>query len=1009
MGITSVAAVRRGVLVLALLALAPFVATRAFAQQRITGRVSDAADNRPIPAAAVLVTGTTIGQNSSDSGTFSFNVPADAKTFVVRRIGYLAQTVLITAGKTEYTVVMQRDILRLETQVVTGVATSVASQNAANAVAVVNTQEVNQVPAPTLENSLEGKIPGAVVENNNGGAPGGSVEVQVRGVTSIFGNSEPLYVVDGVIVNNQTVNADENAINRSGGGVTATGQASSGAPSSEDNGVNRIADINPDDIENIEVLKGASASAIYGSRASAGVIVITTKRGTTGKPRWNFSGQVGHYQLSNEYPYRSFPTLASAQAWYANDIKLGADKGAALAADNAFISSIYAPGQNYQRQLFGNGQAAYQADISVSGSSGGTQYFLSGLTKYDNGTMLNTGYAKQSLNTSVTQQFAQALTVTAGGTYIHDLTRRGISGNDNIGISPYNFFSYTPQIQNLARQNADGSWPINQFGTANAVADAIDIETPQEVSRFIGHGNINWTPWKTEHQALSFNAIGGADLSSFHALLYAPPFLQVEQQIYTGLPGTSVSNDATINYFNYSLNLTYHNTVLPFLDATTAVGWTRDKWTNTNPVVIGYNLLAGVNSPTAGTILNSYFYHTAQYDQSFYVGEQILTAGSRLALTGGVTSERSTSVGDINKFYYYPHFAGSYRIPQFVGFMDELKLRVATGQAGNLPTYGQKYTPYNQGLLDGVNGVQLPSLLGDAHVKPESSTETEMGFDATMFKSRAQFSATVYQKRLTSLLLQAGVAPSHGYTNIFLNGGEFTNQGIELSFLSTPLQLRNGFTWTNTFTFARNYSVVNSIPVPRFFAGRSFGFGSDLIAPGRSLTDIVDPNFKGPSGLNVQVGDFAPGYVVTMSNEFNWKGFRVFGLLDWSRGGNTINLTDTYFDTGPQLGTDSVAAANRLNAFVAGYESYVQTASFLKVREIAASYNLPASMVSKYGFGRLSSARISFEAYNLFSIFHYHGLDPQVSAFGNQAIGRGYDVTPFPPNSSYYLGLDLVL
>ena len=210
----------------------------------------------------------------------------------------------IVAGKTEYTITLQKDVLRLETQVVTGLATSVASQNAANAVSVVSTQDINQVPAPTIENSLQGKIPGAVIQSNNGGAPGGGLSIQVRGVTSINGNALPLYVVDGVIVNNETVQADENAINQAGGGMTSTGQSSAGAPSPEDNGINRIADINPDDIESLEVLKGASASAIYGSKASAGVVIITTKKGTSGKARWTVASQVGHYSLSNEFPIR---------------------------------------------------------------------------------------------------------------------------------------------------------------------------------------------------------------------------------------------------------------------------------------------------------------------------------------------------------------------------------------------------------------------------------------------------------------------------------------------------------------------------------------------------------------------------------------------------------------------------------------------------------------------------------------------------------------------------------
>ena len=569
MGNTSVAALRRGALGLALFALAPLART-ALAQQeegRVTGRVVDAAEHQPISTAQIVVTGTTIGQNSTDSGTFSLRIPADAKTITVRRIGYLAQTIAITPGKTDYTIALQRDVLRLETQVVTGVATTVASQNAANAVSVVTTAEVNQVPSPTLENSLEGKVPGAIIQNLNGGAPGGGVQVQVRGVTSINGNAEPLYVVDGVVVNNQTVNEDQNAISRAGGGTSPTGQAVSGAPSVEDNGVNRIADINPDDIESVEILKGASASAIYGSKASAGVVIITTKKGTAGKARWDVNAQAGHESLRNYYPTRTFPTLASAQSWYVNDVTHDS-KASAVAADNAKIAGVYGGDQDFQSQLFGNSQASYSGAVSVSGTSGQTQYFLSGLSKYDNGIMLNTGYNKQSVRSNITQQFASNFTVSANLNYIHDVTRRGISGNDNIGVSPYNVFSYTPQLQNLQKVNPDGTFPNNAFGPANPFADALQIATPQELSRFIGGGNASWTPFRSEHHSIQLNAFGGADLSSLHDQLYAPPSLQVEQNVPSGLPGTSVSNVAQINYLNYSLNAVDHFTGLSWLDAT---------------------------------------------------------------------------------------------------------------------------------------------------------------------------------------------------------------------------------------------------------------------------------------------------------------------------------------------------------------------------------------------------------------------------------------------------------
>ncbi len=283
MGTVLVCAGRRVRFRALLLAMLAWAATASAQEEnRIHGRVVDAGDQTPIPTAQVQVTGTTVGQPTGDSGTFSFRLPTNARTFTVRRIGYLAQTVPIVAGKTDYTVALQRDVLRLEAQVVTGVATTVSSQNAANDVAVVTAQDVTQVPTPTVEDALQGNVPGAVIEANNGGQPGGGVQVEVRGVTSIYGNAEPLYVVDGIIVNNETVNSDIHAIAQ---GTSNVGSART-APDEQDNGINRIADLNPDDIESLEVLKGASASAIYGSKASAGVIIITTKRGTSGKPTW---------------------------------------------------------------------------------------------------------------------------------------------------------------------------------------------------------------------------------------------------------------------------------------------------------------------------------------------------------------------------------------------------------------------------------------------------------------------------------------------------------------------------------------------------------------------------------------------------------------------------------------------------------------------------------------------------------------------------------------------------
>ena len=202
---------------------------------------------------------------------------------------------------------------------------------------------------------------------------------------------------------------------------------------------------------------------------------------------------------------------------------------------------------------------------------------------------------------------------------------------------------------------------------------------------------------------------------------------------------------------------------------------------------------------------------------------------------------------------------------------------------------------------------------------------------------------------------------------------------------------------------------MNALPTPPFTAGPSFGYGSDLLTEGRSATEIANLNNVLPNGVPIQNGDFDAGYVMSFTNDLAWHSFRLSGMFEWSRGGNAVNLTDQYFDSF-HLGTDSVTAALDNQLFGTGlYEPYVQSATFLKLRELTFSYQLPAHLIGSVAGGRISSARLSLSGYNLLAWYTYHGLDPEVSAFGNQPIGRGYDVTPYPPARAFFIGLDLGL
>ncbi len=955
--------------------------------RRLTGQVTEAETGAPIPAVTVLVNGTTIGTQTSDSGAFSIRVPDGPVTLLIRRVGYQALSVPVGTSQSTVSVQLNRDVLHLEQQVVTGVATSVSSQNSANDVAVITTDQINRVPSPTIEDAMQGKAPGAIISQNNGGAPGGSMQVQIRGVTSIFSNAFPLYVIDGVMVNNETANSGLNTISQSNGGV---------GPNEQDMSPNRIADINPDDIESIEILKGASASAIYGSKASAGVIIITTKKGVAGRPVWNFTQLVGQFSDLNTYGLRTFPTLASAQAW-----------GTEYGYSPSFIQSVYGGPQNYQSQLFSQNQASYETDLSVSGASGHTQYFLSGLYKYDNGTELNTGYNKQTARANVTQTLLSNLSATLDLNFAHALTRRSLTGNDNIGGSPYTVFSYTPQFVSLNHRNPDGSWPINPFGPANPFADALEMQTPEEVTRVIAGGNIDWVPWQTDHQSLRMTVIGGADYAYQSDLFYAPPDLQVEQAVPSGLPGVSQDNYAKTTYLNLSLNLVHHYTGLSFMDATTSVGFMMEQRGLNNSTAAGQDLLAGANQPTLGAVQTVVDTAYLTYDQSFYAQEQLLLLNQRLALTAGLTAERTTNDGNIDKFYPFPRFSGSYLLPRFANFIDDFKVRAAFGESGTQPTYGVKFTPLVEGSTGGLIGNYSNLLLGNPNIEPEHEAETEIGFDATMLKSRAQFSFTVYQKQVSNLLLQANVSPSLGFNQEWLNGGEFTNQGIELQLTATPIQTRGGFSWISTTSFYRNYSVVNSLPVPAFVLTNGGGgaFGTYMVQVGRSVSQEVG-QFNGADGAPIQVGDAFPSYVMNFENEFTYGRFLGTVLVVWSRGGGVGNFTDFEYDVSQGLLADSALSAKRNAQAAANGTPYFESATFVKVREISLAYTLPMNLFSGWASG-IRSASLTLVGRNLFMWTPYTGLDPEVTFIGNTQVQRGQDVTPYPPSRSYFFGIHL--
>ena len=773
---------------------------RASAQRRVTGRVTETGGT-PVPNASVSVQNTTIGAISAADGRFTLtNVPNGPQVLIARRIGYHRAVQALGTSIDTVEIHLDPDLLQLETVVVTGQATTVSSQSAANAVTVVASGEVNRVPQPNIENALQGKVPGAVITQNNG-APGGGVQLQIRGSNTVNGAFQPLYVVDGVIVNNDAFSNGLNSITQAGGGIT----------SSQDQQVNRIADINPEDIENIEILKGPSAGAIYGSRGANGVVVITTKRGQAGRPTLNFVQRVGTQQLANSYKMRCF-SFADAQtiAQQVYSITLTqADYGGCV---------------DEQKLLYDHHQLSYEDALSLRGGGDNTTYFASAMVKHDGGLAVNSGYSKQSLRLNLNQLLGP-VNLSGSSEILHTLTERGVSGNDNANLAPYTIIGATPTWFDPRRRDPlTGQYVPDPYigGNANVLQDQEAIRTPEDVYRLIGNVQGNWSVFASPRQTLNVNALAGVDAYNDHARVYSPPYTYAEQSgNISPYPGTIVNGNSDVVNANVNATL-IHKFIAPIATLQTSAGLRQERSQFEQAVNRGQGLLIGITN--FSTAIQSGVQDAQSLTKTFsYFGqEEVSMLSDRLYLTAAVNAERSSTNGDTAKFYAFPKFSASYNLPFTPTGIDNIKLRLANGKAGNRVPVNFKYTFLTQLLENGVVGIRPSTTLGLSTVKPEVTNETEGGFDIQFLHGRGQGEFTLYDKKTSGLVLTAAPAPSTGFTTQIINGGSLSNKGAEVGLGLIPVQTRR-FTWESHTTYARNRGLVTSLPVPAFYTGSGFG------------------------------------------------------------------------------------------------------------------------------------------------------------------------------------------
>jgi len=960
-----------------------------FAQVSVSGTIVDNG-NLPIQGASVRIKNSNAGTSSDANGKFSITLPGKGGTLEITFVGYKAATVPVTGNVSDLVIKMQEDVGHLEEIVVTGLATSAKRSNSAHAVGTVSAKQlVGTTSQPTVDGALYGKFPGANISTNSG-APGGGISIKLRGITSLVGNSQPLFIVDGVYYDNSSIQGGLNFISK------AAGQ---GSTNFQDNPSNRVADLDPEDIDRIEILKGASTSAIYGARAATGVVIITTKKGKSGKPKIEVGQSIGQQMQLHKLGQRTWDTAKVRAAYGANGITVY----------NANGGKIY----NYEDELYGNKGFLSNTRLSISGGNENTSYYAGVTYRDDEGIVKHTGYRKTSFRLNLDQKVTRFLDVALNANYVESSADRGFFNNDNTSTTLGVSFVSTPSWVNLY-PDANGNYPNNPLSASNFIQTRDLMTNNEKVNRILLGGRATFKLLKNDQHNLNVIALGGIDNYTLNTNAIFPAILQFQKN-GNGTNGALIYGTTLANNSNLSALAVYDFKPTDELSFTTQAGVNTFK-VDLNTVVNTATQLIGTqtNIDQAGA-LQAEQTKTYSRDKGFFAQEEV-NWQDRIIATLGIRGDKSSRNGDANKLYYYPKASLAVNILPFttIKTFSLLKVRGAYGEAGNFAPFGAVYTSLVPINFNGTTGSIVDLTRGLANLQPERQKELELGFDAGILNNRVALEFTWYKKDVKDLILKVITTGSSGFSNVWKNVAAIQNKGVEIGLSAVPV-ITKELRWNMQVNWWKNKAKVTRLDVPAFNVG-AFGatLGTYRIEKDKSPTQLVgvgDSTDKVDPGNNLAVfGNAEPDFNLSFSNNLTWKNFELSVLMHWKKGGDNVNLTTllsdifgTSFDYDDKTLDPKGQKTNgpyRLGIQGSTARPWIQDASYFRVREIGLSYTLPGKW-----FKDVARIKVGFSGRNLINVFDYPSYDPEVSNFGIDAISSNVEVTPFPSAKSYYFNI----
>ncbi|MEX1382418.1 SusC/RagA family TonB-linked outer membrane protein [Lutibacter sp.] len=943
----------------------------------LKGNVTDNI-GEPAPGVSVQIKNTSIGEITDFDGNYNLKANLNVGNYILvfRSLGLTTKEVKVTLtnnAEVVHNVIMNLDILGLDEIVITGVGALTAKKQLGNTISSVKGMEIAEAGSVDITAGLSGKLAGIQVSQNSGD-PAGGISVRLRSASTVNGSSDPLYIIDGVIVNNNSTDVL---------GTSSVVQ-------------NRMSDISPQDIDRIEVIKGAAAAAIYGSRASNGVVQIFTKKGQSGEPIITVSSSINFNSLRKKRDYNDEPF-----EWASSDI--------------TNLEKVPTTRYDYQDMVFDNSTGTDNY-VSMSGGKENTNYFASFSYLQNDGILKSTNFERQGGRVRINQAINEWASASFGTYFSTSKSQDQPNGGYVAGILPTILFTNNTIDPNA---DADGNYPTMTF-YPNILEYIETFDFTQENNRTISDLQLNLTPVN----GLKVNYILGYDNSESIGNSYIPIGTT------TIALGRATTSTISTKQINSDLNASFDKDINDNIKSTTTTGfsWQSDKTKLRS--ISGSGLALGVKTTDGAASITT---NESRSERTFWGGflQQTFGINNKLYLTGAIRLDGSSVFGKDERNQFYPKTSMSYLISEedfwknsLGNSINSFKIRAAWGQAGNLTAIGpfDRLSNYSAISIDGTSGLIAPTELGNADLKPERQTEIEFGVDFGLFNNKIGVELTYYKQDIEDLLLARTLSPTTGFSSRVENIGTMTNNGFEALITAIPLQTTD-FSWSVTGTFSTNKNEVNDIEGEQFGIG-NFGFsvakngqplgvfyqgfyarnndGSLLLTPGglpqrekgsydTNGNPVPERDASGqPTGssLSKVIGDPNPDFIASLTNEIKYKNFSFRMQFDAVQGVDVLSWDTRMFyrfgggpATASELRGESVRGTGAAKFGIA--ESYVEDGSYIKLREVSTSYLLKDPLKG------VSSVKFSITGRNLFSIDNFSGYDPEVNMDGQSNGARG--------------------